>query len=139
MGAGHTAGYGVTGNILGVGGNVEPHKKEGNLELSQNLQVATAAVDAAGLCLFVAFAVLDNEDGLQTIVNMINAQHGLELTTDDVIALGKAILNNEKEFNKKAGFTKVDDQLPEMFMDEFPPHKTEWDFSTDELQKTLDF
>lgn len=139
MGADHTAGYGVTANILSVGGTIDPLKKEGNLELSQNLQVATAAIDAAGLCLFVAFAVLDNEDGLPTIVDMINAQYGLSLTPDDVVELGKSILNNEKEFNRKAGFTKVDDQLPEMFMEEFPPHKTTWDFSTEELQKTLSF
>ncbi|MBU2452387.1 MAG: aldehyde ferredoxin oxidoreductase [Proteobacteria bacterium] len=139
MGADHTAGYGVTANILGVGGTVDPHKKEGNVALSQGLQIATAAIDAAGLCLFVAFAVLDNEDGLPTIVEMLNAQHGLSLTPNDVLELGKSILNNEKEFNKKAGFTKVDDQLPEMFNEKFPPHNTQWDFSTEELSKTLDF
>lgn len=139
MGADHTAGYGVTANILGVGGSIDPTKKEGNLELSQGLQVATAAIDAAGLCLFVAFAVLDNEDGLPTIVQMINAQHGLSLTPDDVLELGKSILNNEREFNRKAGFTKMDDQLPEMFNEKFPPHNTQWDFSTEELSKTLSF
>ncbi len=139
MGADHTAGYGVTANILSVGGNVDPHKKEGNVELSQGLQIATAAIDAAGLCLFVAFAVLDNEDGLPTIVNMINAQHGLSITPDDVLELGKSILNNEKEFNKRAGFTKVDDKLPEMFDEKFPPHDTTWDFTLDDLAKTLSF
>ena len=139
MGADHTAGYGVTANILAVGGTIDPHKKEGNVALSQGLQIATAAIDAAGLCLFVAFAVLDNEDGLQTIVDMINSQHGLDLTPDDVIELGKSILNNEKEFNRLAGFTKVDDQLPEMFQEKLPPHDTTWDFTTDDLAKTLDF
>ena len=139
MGADHTAGYGVTANILKVGGDIDPLKKEGNIELSRNLQIATAAIDAAGLCLFVAFAVLDNEDGVQTIVDLINARHGLSLTPDDVVSLGKSILNDEKEFNRRAGFTKVDDQLPDMFDVKFPPHNTEWDFSTDELQETLNF
>jgi len=139
MGADHTAGYGVTANLLAVGGTVDPHKKEGNIELSQGLQIATAAIDAAGLCLFVAFAVLDNEDGLPTIVKMINAQHGLSITPDDVMELGKSILNNEIEFNRKAGFTKVDDQLPEMFNEIFPPHDTQWDFTLEELSKTLKF
>ncbi len=139
MGADHTAGYGVTANILGVGGTVDPHKKAGNVELSQGLQIATAAIDAAGLCLFVAFAVLDNEDGLPTIAQMLNAQYGLSLTPDDIIELGKSILRNEKEFNRRAGFTAVDDQLPEFFMDEFPPHNTTWDFTAEDLQKTLDF
>jgi aldehyde:ferredoxin oxidoreductase len=139
MGADHTAGYGVTANILGVGGTIDPCKKEGNVELSQNLQVATAAIDAAGLCLFIAFAILDNEDGVPTIVEMLNAMHGLTLTPDDIIALGKATLNDEKEFNKRAGFTKADDQLPEMFNEKFPPHDTTWDFTSEELSKTLDF
>ncbi|MBI9089095.1 MAG: aldehyde ferredoxin oxidoreductase [Desulfobacterium sp.] len=139
MGADHTAGYGVTANILAVGGTVDPLKKEGNLELSRNLQVATAAIDAAGLCLFVAFAVLDNEDGVQTIVDLLNAQYGISLTPDDVVSLGQSILNDEKEFNRRAGFTKKDDQLPEMFNETFPPHDTTWDFSTDELQETLKF
>ncbi len=139
MGADHTAGYGVTANILAVGGTVDPLKKEGNIALSQNLQIATAAIDAAGLCLFVAFAVLDNEDGVQTIVNLLNAQYGLALTPDDVVSLGKSILNDEKEFNRRAGFTKADDQLPEMFKESFPPHNTTWDFSTEELQETLNF
>ena len=114
-------------------------KKEGNVELSQNLQIATAAIDAAGLCLFIAFAVLDNEDGVPTIVDMLNARYGISLTPDDVVALGKSILNNENEFNRKAGFTKVDDQLPEMFNEIFPPHDTTWDFTLEELSKTLKF
>ena len=139
MGADHTAGYGVTANILGVGGSIDALKKDGNVELSQNLQIATAAIDAAGLCLFVAFAVLDSPDGVPTIVDLINAQHGLSLTPDDVVALGKSILSNEKEFNKKAGFTKIHDQLPEMFNDELPPHNTAWDFSVEELSQTLSF
>lgn len=139
MGADHTAGYGVTANILGVGGSIDPTKKEGNVELSQGLQIATAAIDAAGLCLFVAFAVLDNEDGLPTIAQMLNAQYGLELTPDDILELGKSVLRNEKEFNKRAGFTKADDELPEFFSEEFLPHKTTWDFTSDDLQKTLDF
>jgi len=139
MGADHTAGYGVTANILKVGGDIDPLKKEGNIELSRNLQIATAAIDAAGLCLFVAFAVLDNEDGVQTIVNLINAQYGLSLTPDDVVSLGKSTLNDEKEFNRRAGFTKQDDQLPDMFDEKLPPHNVDWGFSTDELQETLNF
>ena len=139
MGADHTAGYGVTANILNVGGTVDPLKKEGNIELSKNLQIATAAIDAVGLCLFVAFAVLDNEGGVQTIVDMLNAQYALSLTPDDVMALGRSIINDEKEFNKRAGFTKFDDQLPEMFNEPVPPHNTQWDFTIDELQEALNF
>jgi aldehyde:ferredoxin oxidoreductase len=139
MGADHTAGYGVTANILGVGGTVDPLKNDGQVDLSKNLQIATAAIDAAGLCLFVAFAVLDNDNGVQLIVDMLNAQYGIELTPDDVVALGISILENENEFNLRAGFTKKDDQLPEMFNEKFPPHNTTWTFTEEELQVAKTF
>ncbi len=45
MGADHTAGYAVTANILKVGGFVDPLSSEGQVELSRNLQIATAALD----------------------------------------------------------------------------------------------
>lgn len=140
MGADHTAGYAVTANILKVGGFVDPTQKGGQVELSRNLQVATAAIDASGLCLFVAFAVLDNPEGLPTIVEMINAQYGTALTVDDVVALGQSILKTERQFNKEAGFTKADDRLPEFFSKEvFAPHNTQFDVSDEELDEVFNF
>ncbi|SHF06716.1 aldehyde ferredoxin oxidoreductase family protein [Desulforamulus putei] len=140
MGGDHTAGYAVTANILKVGGYVDPTKPEGQVELSRNLQIATAAVDATGLCLFVAFAVLDNPEGLPTIVEMLNAQYGLELTVDSVVELGKSILKNEREFNARAGFTNADDRLPEFFYtDKLAPHNTVFDVTDEELDSVFNF
>ncbi|MFO7885113.1 MAG: aldehyde ferredoxin oxidoreductase C-terminal domain-containing protein [Desulfobacteraceae bacterium] len=135
QGADHTSGYAVTANILGVGGSVDPLKKDGQIDLSKNLQIATAAIDATGLCLFVAFPVLDSDDGVPLIVDMINAQYGLALTPDDVVSLGISILDNENRFNKMAGFTEKDDHLPELFLEDFEPHHVTWDFSSEEIQQ----
>lgn len=138
MGADHTAGYAVTANILGVGGKVDPMKTEGQIELSRNLQIATAAVDATGLCLFVAFAVLDNPDALVAIVDMLNAKYGLSLKLDDVTALGKQVLECERDFNKRAGFTEVHDRLPEFFVeDALTPHNVKFDISDAELDSVF--
>ena len=104
MGADHTAGYAVATNILKVGGDVDPLKPEGQIELSRNLQIATAAVDATGMCLFIAFAVLDQPDTFQALIDLINAFYELDLTADGVVALGKQILKTEREFNTAAGF-----------------------------------
>jgi aldehyde:ferredoxin oxidoreductase len=140
MGADHTAGYAVTANILGVGGTVDPLKKEGQIELSRNLQIATAAIDATGFCLFIAFAVIDNPDALPKIVDMLNAMFNLELTGDDVTNLGISILKAELEFNKNAGFTALDDRLPEYFIDEeVAPHNVTFDFTGEELDSVLKF
>ncbi len=140
MGADHTAGYCIATNILKVGGYVDPLKKEGQVDLSRNLQIATAAIDSSGLCLFVAFAVLDNPEGLPTIVEMVNAKYGANLTVDDVISLGQQILKDEREFNTKAGFTKEADRLPDFFLEEeFEPHSTKFDITDDELDSLYNF
>ncbi|BCS87436.1 aldehyde ferredoxin oxidoreductase family protein [Pseudodesulfovibrio sediminis] len=135
MGADHTAGYGVTANVLGVGGTVDGHKKEGNIELSKNLQVATAAIDSMGFCLFVAFAVLDSENGVQTMADLVQSYTGNAFSVDDLVALGAGAMKDEQEFNERAGFTKMDDKLPRFFeTDLLPPHDVVWDFDEDELQ-----
>jgi aldehyde:ferredoxin oxidoreductase len=77
MGADHTAGYAVTANILGVGGSVDPLKPQGQVELSRNLQIATTAIDATGMCLFIAFAILDQPETFQALIDLINGFTGL--------------------------------------------------------------
>ncbi|ACB84412.1 aldehyde ferredoxin oxidoreductase family protein [Natranaerobius thermophilus] len=140
QGADHTAGYSVTANILKVGGEINPLKKEGQVDLSRDLQVATASIDSTGLCLFVAFAVLDSDEALPTVVDMINAQYGTNLTVDDVNELGQQILNVERKFNEKAGFTKAHDRLPEFFeKEELPPHDVKFDLSEEELDSLYNF
>ena len=134
MGADHTAGYSVTANILHNGGYVDPLKKEGQIELSRNLQIATASVDSTGLCLFTAFAILDDPDALPAVVDMLNAKFGWSLTCDDVATLGQRILATEIDFNRRAGITEAADRLPDYFTDEtLPPHNTNFDITPEEL------
>ena len=140
MGADHTAGYSVTANILSCGGKIDPLKKEGQIELSRNLQIATASVDSVGLCLFTAFAILDIPDALASIVDMLNAKFGWKLTGDDVVTLGQRIISTEVDFNRRAGITEAADHLPDFFTDEpVPPHNTTFDFTPEELQTTFNW
>jgi aldehyde:ferredoxin oxidoreductase len=140
MGADHTAGYAVATNILNVGGSVDPLKPEGQVELSRNLQIATAAIDSTGMCLFIAFAILDQEDTFQALIDMINAFSGASLTGDDVTALGKQVLSLEREFNKAAGFTPQDDRLPDYFQkEELPPHKVTFGVTDEELDQVFNW
>jgi aldehyde:ferredoxin oxidoreductase len=136
MGADHTAGYAVATNILGVGGSVDPLKPEGQIELSRNLQIATAAIDATGMCLFIAFAILDQPETFNALVDLIAAFTGQPLTADGVTALGKTILKNEREFNRAAGFTNKDDRLPDYFKNErLAPHNVTFAVTDEELDQ----
>ena len=140
MGADHTAGYAVATNILNSGGYIDPLKKDGQLELSRNLQIATAAVDSTGMCIFVAFPALDDPKCLPALIDMINARFGTNLTGDDVTSLGENIIKIEREFNKKAGLTNSDDRLPEfMKYEPLPPHNTVWDFTGEELDSVWSY
>jgi aldehyde:ferredoxin oxidoreductase len=140
MGADHTAGYAVTANILGVGGNVDPLKPEGQVELSRNLQIATAAVDSTGMCLFITFATMDQPETFQALLDMINAFFGLNMTAVDYNELGKSVLKNEREFNAKAGFTAEHDRLPDFFKKEaLPPHDITFEVTDDDLDQVFDW
>jgi len=140
MGADHTAGYCVSANILSVGGNIDPLKKEGQIEYSRAMQIGTAAIDSTGMCLFVYFGIADNPGGYQAMIDLINAQYGLSLTANDVDELGKSVLRVERDFNKRAGFTNHHDRLPE-FMEYEPlaPHNAVWDFTPEEIDEVMKF
>ncbi|MBW1960530.1 MAG: aldehyde ferredoxin oxidoreductase [Deltaproteobacteria bacterium] len=140
MGADHTAGYAVATNILGVGGSVDPLKPEGQVELSRNLQIATAAIDSTGMCLFIAFPLLDQPETFQALIDMLNAFYGLSLTADDVTELGKKVLSFERDFNNRAGFTAQKDRLPEFFKKEkLPPHNITFQVKDEDLDQVFNW
>jgi aldehyde:ferredoxin oxidoreductase len=140
MGADHTAGYAVATNILKVGGFVDPLKGSGQIELSRNLQVATAAIDSTGMCLFIAFAILDQPEAFQALLDLLNAFYGLSLTADDVTALGKKVLTTERDFNAKAGIGKEQDRLPDFFKTQpVAPHNVTFDITNKELDQVFNW
>jgi aldehyde:ferredoxin oxidoreductase len=140
MGADHTAGYAVGSNIMGTGGKTDPLSPEGQAELSKNLQIATAAIDSTGMCLFIAFPLLDQPETFQALIDVINGFTGASLTADDVTELGKSILKNEREFNAAAGFTKKDDRLPDYFKKEpLGPHNITFQVSDEELDQVHNY
>ncbi|MEJ5300657.1 MAG: aldehyde ferredoxin oxidoreductase C-terminal domain-containing protein [Thermodesulforhabdaceae bacterium] len=140
MGADHTAGYAITANILKSGGFVDPLKPEGQVELSRNLQIATATIDSLGLCLFVAFAILDKPEAFDAAIDMINSFCGWKWTKDDFVEYGKQVLRWELDFNRRAGFGPQHDRLPKFFRTEpLPPHNTVFQVPDEELDKVFNF
>jgi aldehyde:ferredoxin oxidoreductase len=141
MGADHTAGYTITANILDVGGTVDPLKPEGQIELARNLQIATAMLtDSTGMCLFIAFAILDQPDTFQALVDLINSFTGQSFTAEDLTEQGKKILKMERDFNFRAGMTEKDDRLPEYFKKEaLPPHNIKFQVKDEELDQVYNW
>jgi aldehyde:ferredoxin oxidoreductase len=137
MGADHTA-----GNVVGLclQRKLDPMQAEGVVEISRNLQITTAAFDSTGLCFMASVALMEPEP--QAVFRQaINAILGTELGPDDFPrAMGIRVLKEEREFNRKAGFTSEDDRLPSFYYEEpLPPHNTVFVISDEELDSTFDF
>ena len=112
QGADHTA-----GNLP----RLKTREMEAPAIVEQSLahQARVAANDSLGLCIFGMSVTNPNTEFL---ANAINAAHGTELTKDFFEPLGREALRLEWEFNKRAGFTAKDDELPAFFYEEpLPP------------------
>jgi aldehyde:ferredoxin oxidoreductase len=89
------------------------------VEQSLAHQARVAANDSLGLCIFGMSVTNPNTEFL---ANALNAAHGTNLTKDFFEPLGREALRLEYEFNRRAGFTEKDDELPEFFYSEpLPP------------------
>ncbi len=137
MGGDHTA-----GNLVGLylGKILDPIKTDGQVDASRNLQIHMAAYDSTGLCMMAALSLFSPE-AAEAYRNALSAKTGKKLGPDDFPgAMGVEVLKAEREFNRKAGFTKEDDRLPEMFYKEpLPPLNTVFDISDKEIDSTFDF
>jgi aldehyde:ferredoxin oxidoreductase len=135
MGADHTAGYTIAPEIFGVSGKVDQFIVE-KADMSRNFQYVTAFLDATGHCLFVSFAILDIASGLEGMVEECNGVLGTNWTVDDIGRIGGDIVKKERAFNEAAGFTKVDDRVPEfMKYEKLPPHNVVFDVPDEVLDK----
>ncbi|NTU72422.1 MAG: aldehyde ferredoxin oxidoreductase [Coriobacteriia bacterium] len=140
QGADHTAGYTITANILGVGGTVNPLSPEGQVTLSKTLQIATAMLDSLGLCIFVAFPVLDIPEAFVAIHEMLEAHTGTKYDIAALMQMGREVLTMERLYNERAGFTSADDRLPEFFRtDKLPPHDALFTVTDADLDSVFDF
>ena len=106
-GACHLRSYTVASEILGIPVKTDPLVSEGKPELVKAFQDATAAFDAAGICIFTSFAWT-----LADVQPQVAAACGSEFTMDAMNDIGERIWNMERDFNNRAGFTSKDDVLP---------------------------
>ena len=96
--------------------------------------------DSTGMCLFIAFAILDQPDTFQALVDLINSFTGQNYTAEDLTEQGKKILKMERDFNFRAGMTEKDDRLPEYFKKEaLPPHNITFQVKDEELDQVYNW
>ncbi len=86
---------------------------------SYRMQVNSAIADSLGLCVFGRSVTDPNR---KLIAQAINDAHDSDVDENFIIEIGRKTLELEAEFNRQAGFTVEDDELPAFFRDEqLPP------------------
>ena len=104
---------------------------------SMESQLVMASSDALGLCIF-GRGVTDTN--VEFVVNAINDAHGTDLTEEFYAELGKETLALEYQFNRDAGFTDADDELPAFFYTEpLAPTGKVARFHAPEVNRSLDY
>ena len=136
QGGDHTEGYTIFSEIEGVN-PVDPRdKKKG--DLSKFYQAFTAFIDSIGYCLFTAYAILEDPLAKEGMMETARAMLGLEDL--DLEEYGMEVLRTEIDFNRRAGFTELDDKLPDFFYTEpLPPSNEVFDVSEKEIKKVFQF
>ncbi len=105
-------------------------------QLSLEAQIACAAVDSIGFCVFGRTTTNPNIDFL---AEAINAAVGTDLAPTFFHEIGRACLRLEREFNLAAGFVEEDDNLPDFFYDEsLPPSNLAARFRAPEVHQIYD-
>jgi aldehyde:ferredoxin oxidoreductase len=103
------------------------------VEASLEAQIQYAASDALGICIFgrsVTFTRID------FIIESLNDAFGATLTPEFFMELGRETIELEREFNRMAGFTEADDELPSFFYNEpLAPTNKVARFHSDEINK----
>lgn len=85
------------------------------MDASLESQIASAAIDSLGMCIFGRSVTNPNVDFL---ADAINDALGTDLKPTFFHEMGRETLRLERDFNLAAGFTDADDDLPEFFYDE---------------------
>ena len=86
---------------------------------SLGIQTLCAAADSLGLCIFGRSVT---NVSTELVIGALNDAHGTQLDPSFMQTLGLETLRLEWEFNKAAGFTERDDELPAFFYAEpLPP------------------
>jgi aldehyde:ferredoxin oxidoreductase len=131
QGADHTAGLTIRAKV----NHLDPTVQK---DPSLNAQLNMAGYDTIGACIFAGFGYAAAPDAV--IKRLLKARYGWDDLPDNVLqAFGKETIRMEREFNRRAGFTKEDDRLPKWMTEQpLPPHNSVFDVSEDVLDHIFD-
>jgi aldehyde:ferredoxin oxidoreductase len=115
IGGSHMRGDPAYFELFGVPKSMDPLQWEGKAAVTKAFQDLSAIIDSAGLCIFFAVRNLAAKDlGVAPvgILEYMNAATGADYTLEELMWAGERIINAERLFLTRAGFSRKDDSLP---------------------------
>lgn len=115
IGGSHMRGDPAYFELFGIPQPMDPLEWKGKAKPTKSFQDLSAIIDAAGLCIFFAVRNLADKS-LEVkptgILEYLNAATGADYSLEELMAAGERIINAERQFLVKAGFSRKDDTLP---------------------------
>jgi aldehyde:ferredoxin oxidoreductase len=108
----HLRAYMAAPEILGKPKKVDRLTFSGKAELVKIYQDETASIDSLVLCKFASFSI-----SKELFTELLSAATGVDYPVEEFLKCGERIWNLERLFNNKAGFSRMDDTLPERFFE----------------------
>ncbi|MGD2271696.1 MAG: aldehyde ferredoxin oxidoreductase family protein [Desulfobacterales bacterium] len=124
IGGSHMRGDPAYFELFGIPQPADPQEWKNKAKPTKAFQDLSAILDSAGLCIFftVRNLVDKNLDVPPTgILEYLNAATGANYTLDELQRAGERIINAERQFLVKAGFSRKDDTLPKRLTHEPMP------------------
>lgn len=106
-------GYIFGAEILGVPKMINRFTTYGKAGLLAQLQNLGAVLDSVVACRFASFALNEH-----FWARLLTAVTGIDFSPDAIMKIGERIINLERLFNLREGFTSRDDRLPERLTEE---------------------
>jgi len=131
QGADHTCGLTIRAQI----NHLDPNAQ---IEVSRNAQFNMAGYDTLGACIFAGFGYATTPNFV--VKRLLQARYGWNDLSDNILQeLGKQTIKMEREFNRRAGFTKEDDRIPKwMTREAIPENNSVFDVPAEQLDSIFD-
>ena len=130
QGADHTSGLTIRAKVDHLDPSIQA-------DLSRTIQINMAGYDSLGACIFTGSGFTASPDSIR---DLVNARYGWGVGSDFLQVLGRESLKLEHEFNRLAGFTAVDDRLPEwMTREPLPPNNSIFDVTDEDLDRVYNW
>lgn len=116
IGASHMRGDPAYIEILGVPMLIDPLSWDDKPQIVKDWQDVFAVIDSAGLCVFFSvrnYVKPTRDIQPEGILRLLNAATGADYTMETLLQAGERVVNAERLFLIKAGFSAKDDSLPQ--------------------------